>query len=367
MTFKVKILGAGSIGNHLAHASRNMGWFVDIYDIDTDALLRTKQQIYPTRYGVWDDTIALYHIDEAPNVLYDLVIIGTPPDSHISLAHQEIDKGSKAILIEKPAATPDLRGVQELFDASKKNFCKVFVGYDHVVGKSAKQMSLMLEKKYVGKLQTLDVEFREYWGGIFDAHPWLDGPQDSYLGFWKRGGGACGEHSHAINLWQHYARIAGMGKVIEVNANLEYVNDGILNYDKLCLINLKTETGFIGRVVQDVITSPTCKWARAQGENGFIEWHCGNKKDTDTVLFSNNLSKTKTINYKKTRPEDFFEEVKHIHDVIEGKIENTSISLEYGLDTMMVISAAHMSEKYKKSVEIDYSKGYRLKAISLKN
>ena len=33
---------------------------------------------------------------------------------------------------------------------------------------------------------------------------------------------------------------------------------------------------------------------------------------------------------------------------------------------MMVISAAHMSEKYKKSVEIDYSKGYRIEAISLK-
>ena len=55
-------------------------------------MLRTKQQIYPERYGVWDDTITLYHIDEAPNVFYDLVIIGTPPDSHISLAHQEIDK-----------------------------------------------------------------------------------------------------------------------------------------------------------------------------------------------------------------------------------------------------------------------------------
>ena len=111
----------------------------------------------------------------------------------------------------------------------------------------------------------------------------------------------------------------------------------VFYYDRLCLLNLKTETGFIGRVVQDVITAPTRKWARAQGETGFIEWHCGNKKDIDTVLFSNNLSKTKTMEYKKTRPEDFIEEVKHIQDVIEGKIENTPISLEYGLDTMMVI------------------------------
>ena len=40
MTLKVKILGAGSIGNHLAHASRKMDWFVDICDIDSDALVK---------------------------------------------------------------------------------------------------------------------------------------------------------------------------------------------------------------------------------------------------------------------------------------------------------------------------------------
>ena len=40
---KVKVYGAGSIGNHLAQASRRMGWSVDICDIDNDALDRTKK------------------------------------------------------------------------------------------------------------------------------------------------------------------------------------------------------------------------------------------------------------------------------------------------------------------------------------
>ena len=43
---KVKVYGAGSIGNHLAQASRRMGWSVDICDIDNDALDRTKNEIY---------------------------------------------------------------------------------------------------------------------------------------------------------------------------------------------------------------------------------------------------------------------------------------------------------------------------------
>ena len=45
--YKVKICGAGSIGNHLANASRALGWSVDIVDVDPGALERTKNEIYP--------------------------------------------------------------------------------------------------------------------------------------------------------------------------------------------------------------------------------------------------------------------------------------------------------------------------------
>ena len=79
----------------------------------------------------------------------------------------------------------------------------VFVGYDHVVGKGAQETFHTTQQ--LKNIETIDVEFREHWGGIFAAHPWLSGPQDSYLGFWNRGGGASGEHSHAINLWQFFS------------------------------------------------------------------------------------------------------------------------------------------------------------------
>ena len=55
----VKIFGAGSIGNHLAHASRKIGWDVSICDLDPEALKRTRNEIYPGRYGEWDDNISL--------------------------------------------------------------------------------------------------------------------------------------------------------------------------------------------------------------------------------------------------------------------------------------------------------------------
>ena len=47
----IKIIGAGSIGNHLAHACRQMNWNVNMFDSDNKALKRTKENInYETNY-----------------------------------------------------------------------------------------------------------------------------------------------------------------------------------------------------------------------------------------------------------------------------------------------------------------------------
>ena len=56
---KVKIIGAGSIGNHLAQASRRLGWEVTVVDNDQKALERMKNEIYPARYGGWDEKFSL--------------------------------------------------------------------------------------------------------------------------------------------------------------------------------------------------------------------------------------------------------------------------------------------------------------------
>ena len=183
----------------------------------------------------------------------------------------------------------------------------------------------------------------------------------------KRGGGACGEHSHAINLWQTFANISGIGRIIEVTANLEYINEPKVDYDSICLLNFRTETGVIGRVVQDVITRPTKKWARAQCDNGYIEWNCEIKPGLDTVVACPNEGEKSLTEISKTRPDDFFQEMKHISDVFNsGTNNNSPISLERGLDTMLVIAGAHMSQKNSSSVVIDYKKDYSLNALSLK-
>ncbi len=365
MAYRVKVYGAGSIGNHLANASRTMGWDVDICDIDSAALARTRDEIYPSRYGAWDEGIGLYSCDEVPSGGYDMVVIGTPPDSHMDLALKSLEEKPGVILVEKPLCGPDLAGGQELLERAGEAGVAVFTGYDHVVGKSAQRVGALLAAQAVGTIDTMDVEFREFWGGIFAAHPWLDGPSDTYLGFWKKGGGACGEHSHAANLWQYYAHQAGAGRIVEVSAELEYVQEGGADYDKLCLMHVRTENGMVGRVVQDVVTRPTRKWARVQGSDGYLEWYCGNKPGIDTVVHALDCGEISETEISKTRPDDFIQELRHIEAALVDGPASSPISLERGLETMMVVAAAHKSAAEGATVHIDYSKGFVPEALNL--
>ena len=362
---RVKIHGAGSIGNHLANASRRLGWSVDIVDLDPAALVRTRESLYPSRYGQWDPAIGLHETRKAPTGGYDLICVGTPPDHHLGLALAALDENPRALQIEKPLCTPDLAGLAELVAKARARGVAVFVGYDHVVGMAAELARDRLAGGALGAIQTIDVEFREHWGGIFAAHPWLAGPHDSYLGFWRRGGGSTGEHSHAINFWQFLAHVAGAGRVVEVQATLDYVDDGKVAYDRAAFLNLRTESGLAGRVVQDVVTVPHRKWARVQGERGALEWTCGIRPGFDAVRWWTQPGREGFEEVAKTRPDDFIREMRHIAEALaSGKPEESPLALARGVETMLVIAAAHESARTGRSVRLDYARPAALDALS---
>lgn len=362
---RIKIFGAGSIGNHMAHAARRLGWEVILTDLDPAALTRTRESIYPGRYGAWDEAITLVPAVEAARGGFDLIVVGTPPDSHMDVAFAALDERPRAILVEKPVCRPDLERAQELHDAATTAGVEVFVGYDHVVGAATKAAIAAYSDGAIGSLATLDVEFREHWAGIFAAHPWLDGPHDSYLGYWRRGGGASGEHSHAANLWQHFAHAAGAGRVVTVTATLDYVRDSRVDYDRLCLLNLETEGGLTGRVVQDVVTRPPRKSARLQGTEGALEWHCGFAPGCDAVVHTRDDAEPAVTRFKKTRPDDFIRELKHVSAAMEAGAGRSELSLARGLDTMLVVAAAHRSAETGRRVRIDHSAGWTPAALQI--
>ena len=358
---KVKIIGAGSIGNHLAQASRRMGWDVVITDADSKALERTKNDIYPKRYGAWDSAIQLFKAGDEPRGGFDIIMIGTPPDSHMKLALSAIQENPRLLHIEKPLATPDLAGVAE-FEVAMAEYLNtiVTVGYDHAVAQSAEFVRDFVSgrsleakppagglasnaSKPLGEILTIDVEFREHWRGIFSAHPWLAGPEDSYLGYWRRGGGAGGEHSHALHLWLFFARLLGWGGIADARAMFDIRKENGAEYDRIAAFLLKTEKGGMGRVVQDVVTYPVRKWARLQGERGFIEWICGGAPEGDLVRWQTEGEEEQKKIFAKKRPDDFYREITHYQKLLAGemKIEDSPLSYARGLEVMRILESAH--------------------------
>jgi predicted dehydrogenase len=347
---KVKIVGAGSIGTHHAHAARQLGWDVTVVDVEPGPLERMRTQLFPSRYGSWDESIRLNVSSSAPRGGFDVIIIGTPPDTHLPLAADALAERPVALLIEKPLAPPFSR-MDEFLQQTKSSDSRIFVGYDHVVGEAAQLIAAEVARGTIGEILTIDVEFREHWAGIFAAHPWLTGPHDSYLGYWKRGGGALGEHSHATNLWQYFARIAGFGRVAAVHGALEYVNEGPALYDRLCILSLRTERGLLGRVVQDVVTKPPRKWAHIQGQTGAIELQLGYQRGADAVIVKRAGSDDDVRLIPKTRPDDFIQELRHIERCCATGTESP-LDLAHGIETLLIMNAAHESQRLERTVHI---------------
>ncbi len=97
----------------------------------------------------------------------------------------------------------------------------------------------------------------------------------------------------------------------------------------------------VGRVVQDVVTHPTRKWARIQGEEGFIEWVCNGNPAGDVVCFSSGGDVKEEV-FEKKRPDDFYREMLHIRDLLDGKLSpaDSPLSFERGLLVLSILEAA---------------------------
>jgi len=352
---RVKVLGAGSIGNHLTHACRNRGWEVTVCDPDPAALERTRRDIYPSRYGQWDDTIRLAAPADVAGERFDLVIIGSPPDTHMPVAHSQLDGlAPRILMVEKPLATPDLRGVDQLVSKAAAAGTRLLVGYNHRLTRHTQLAAQWLAEADIGAVTTLRVLFREHWGGIFGAHPWLAGPADTYLGFTSRGGGAIGEHSHGINLWQHFAGLTGQGRIVEVAAMLDEVETGGARYDRIAQLSVRTESGLVGTIVQDVVTQPAQKWLRLEAEHGNLEWQANVDPGHDLVRLTRHGGAVREERVAKKRPDDFRGEIEHVGELLDDPGAASVLDVQAGIDTMRVIHAALESSRTGRLVRVDY-------------
>jgi len=352
MPYKVLIFGAGSVGNHHCFACRSKGWQVDIFDHDLEALERMRTNIYPNRYGSWDPEIKLLN-SLIRSKHYDLIIIGTPPDTHSILIEEALSAfHPKILMVEKPLCSPTLDDISRLTELIQNTDTQCLVGYNHNLTEVTQRTIEILTSGSLGDPLSLHIRWQEHWSGIFSAHPWLKNPGDSYLGWWERGGGACSEHSHAISLWQHMADILHVGRIDQVTAVMDICKSEAYEYDRTTQLLLSTNFGFKGSILLDVVTKPYQKTMRLQCKQGFLEWHTNFDEQNDAIKVGYENTPVETILFPKTRVNDFSPQIQYIDDILSSRRSLTINSVTSGLDTMRIIYAAQLSNKNQETVNI---------------
>jgi hypothetical protein len=307
---KILIFGAGSIGNHMTYACTKLGYKVFITDISSKALIRMQNFLYPIRYKKWNNKINIVPYSDIKKLdfFFDLVVIGTPPNTHYKL-FKFVSKylKFKKILIEKPIANYLEDKIYNL--SNYLNNYQIYCGYNHSVNPSLNYFLKQIEKNKKN-INYISVNWKEGWNGILNAHPWLKNEFSSYLGNLKIGGGATQEHSHGIHalicilnrLKIKNFKIKDKNIYFKSKKNIKYdYYSSFLSYIKGVFIKYET----------DLITSPAEKKIIIKSDKITFFWTCNYQKNTDAVEIFNEKLKKKKL-FKKTRSSEFENEIKHI-------------------------------------------------------
>ena len=352
--YKVRIIGAGSIGNHLANGFVNNNFYVEITDKDPEALRRTKNEIYPSRYGRWDERIIIVNHSESGNFKTDVLVIGTPPNTHLEVAVQQLELClPSVILIEKPISDPSMDKLNELVKICQKKEIKLLVGYNHRLTENTKIATKLILDGKLGEVFSITSQTRESWNGILQAHPWMAGPEDSYLAWIEKGGGALYEHSHALNLLQYFMNICGTGQIVSVIAAIDFIKNSNMHYDRFSFLSLLNENGKVFHVIQDLVTVPPLKELKISGSLGELIWRTSSTVD-EVLLYNREGVVINQNQLIKTRKDDFVPEILHIRDLLDGVIQKSPLDYKYAIETMKIISAAFESNKkgYRVSIKL---------------
>jgi len=338
MIKNVLIFGAGSIGNHMTNACLKLKFNVFVTDISSDALNRMKKKVFIKRYGKWNAKIKLVNFKEVFKLKdkFELIIIGTPPMSHIELYRKsKKNLNFNKILIEKPLCV-----FNQKFSLSKKEVYNrnIFCGYNHSISPSINFLFQKIDSINSNDVEFIDIQWREGWRGIMKAHFWLKSESETYLANYKKGGGALQEHSHGLHLsicllkkffkkkYKIFDKRTVFSKTIKNKKYDKY--SSILFYSKSKKLNLEL----------DLFSLNSRKEINIYLKNNkSITWIHNFKKNNDLVRFSNG-KKEKNIFFKKNRSTEFISEIEHICDIdTKKKYFLSRINITNAIECMKII------------------------------
>ena len=340
---KIFIFGAGSIGNHLTNAGIKDNYEVYITDKSDKALKRMQNQLFQKRYGYWSENINLIKFNEIRkifNINFEIVIIGTPPKTHLKLYDFcKKNLNYKKILIEKPLCVYS----QKINNISKKDY--IFCGYNHSVSPSIKYFLKMLSKNKKNYLFT-SIKWKEGWKGILNAHYWLKDEFSTYLGNIEEGGGAIHEHSHPIHLAVIILKLLSDKTIKVINSDLNFKKNKKIKYDYFSNILLNSNKNKVSLEI-DLVEPGSKKEITINFSNKVIRWiHNYSESNDAVIIYHKNQKKIKL--FKKKRETEFISEFKSIRKVTNSKSYNSSnLNIKHAINVMQIIKTVIKNENLR--------------------
>ena len=329
----VLIFGAGSIGTHHAHAARYCDCNVMICDINKLQFNYMRDNLYPERYKKWDKKITFIPYEDIfkTEKIFDLIILGVPPQSHLSL----LQKCLKYLKFDKIMTEKPLCIYNQSFSFLKKNKHndKLYCGFNHSLSDSIVFLKELVVKGRIGTINKIEINWKEDFDLILKAHPWIKSLSHSYLSNIKEGGGGCHEYSHAIHLGLMFRDII-FSKKGRLSSKIKYIDKKNIYYDSIAQLSFKEKKSSIDINI-DTISNPPLKTIKLIGEKGIITWERRIEKNLEKIKIINN--KTIDHDFKITRPDDFINQMRYLLLSNKNNSKIKDIKIESAIEVMNIL------------------------------
>lgn len=324
---KFLVLGCGSIGSRHIENIQKINSKNDIDVFDPQVKLRKKIS-------------KKFHINELSDMPkkksdYDLVLICTPPSSHISLA-TELLKNNYNIFIEKPLSS-NFNGIKKFRNLLKRKQTLAFVGYNLRFNDGLKIIKKYVSDKKIGKIIHASAYFGQY---LPDWRP-TQNYKKNYSFIKNLGGGIIHDSSHEID---YLSWILGTPMTIQS----DYVKGITLKTDVegLAEISLKFKGNVLANIHLDFVRREYRRTSEFLFENGIIDWSL---KENTIKIFNTKNDSWKKFQFKQSLNDMYVEEMKHVINCVKNNKKSKIIDIDNGILSLtlseMIIKAGKTGKK----------------------
>jgi predicted dehydrogenase len=321
---RILVAGCGSIGRRHIKNLRQLG-VASIYAQDESA----------ERLQAACDELQVQRLDGERQ--FDLVLVCTPPNSHVAIARKAIASGAN-VFMEKPISN-DLDGVSQLIADARRAGRFIAVGYNMRFHRGIRMLKEAIDRGDIGKPLVFRAEVGQY---LPDWRPGTD-YRKGYNASVALGGGIILDASHEIDYVRWLA-----GDVEAVSCTAGHLSTLDIETEDAAAITMRMRSGAIAEIHLDSIQRAYSRTCKVIGEEGTLVWEYG----AELRRFDPRTAKWDSTSVAADANEMYIEEMKHVLQCVEGKA-TPLIDGDEGRRVLEIALAAKESARTRREVSVD--------------